>query len=56
MKRKGFIVFILVFILLGCDDKSVQVLENSNVFNNAQIERLEMENERMKNQLSELNN
>ena len=54
MKIKKFFIFILVLFLFGCEEKSIPVLESSEVNNNAQIEQLEMVNEQLKNQISEM--
>lgn len=54
MKRQKFIIFIFMLILFGCEEKSVPVLESSDVNNEAQIEQLEMVNEQLKNQIADL--
>ena len=54
MKKQKFTIFILLLILFGCEDKSLPVSENSDVNNKAEIKQLEMVNEQLKNQISDV--
>ena len=54
MKKQKSIIFILFLFLFGCEDKSLPVSENSDINNKAKIEQLEMVNEQMKNQMSDI--
>lgn len=53
MKRL-VIILTLILMLCGCEEKSMPVMESSNVNDKAQIEQLKIENEQMKNQIAEM--
>jgi hypothetical protein len=54
MKNPLILIFLLIFMLFGCEEQSIPVEESSNVKDNAQFEQLKKENEQMKNQIAEL--
>lgn len=54
MKRQMFIIIVFILILAGCKDPASSVSENSDVNNIAKIEMLEMTNEQMKKQISDM--
>lgn len=53
MKVQKIVILFSFLILLGCEDKSLPVLENDDVNNKAQIEQLRVVNDQLKNQISE---
>ena len=54
MKKSLFIILTFILMLVGCQEKSIPVVESSDVNDKAQMEQLKLENEQMKNQIAEM--
>ena len=54
MKKTLVIIFTLVLMLFGCEEKSMPVLESSNENDKPKIDQLKIENDQMKKQIAEM--
>lgn len=54
MKKSLVIIFTLVLMLFGCEEKSMPVLESSNENDKPKIDQFKKENDQMKKQIAEM--